>query len=82
MAGKVWNEITCPFTNFNGCTVEVWEWISNPPLYDGCDYLSMSGLKLNNVKVPLEVTEFPVSRFLFRRYPAKRALPAVLTHGR
>ena len=24
---KVWVEITYPFSNFNGCTVEVWEWI-------------------------------------------------------
>ena len=26
---KVWDEIAYPFPNFNGCTVEVWEWISN-----------------------------------------------------
>ena len=26
---KVWDEITYPFPNFNGCTIEVWEWISN-----------------------------------------------------
>ena len=26
---KVWVEITYPFPNFNGWTVEVWEWISN-----------------------------------------------------
>ena len=26
---KVWDEITYPFPNFNGVTVEVWEWISN-----------------------------------------------------
>ena len=25
----MWDEITYPFPNFNGCTVEVWEWISN-----------------------------------------------------
>ena len=25
---KVWDEITYPFPNFNGFTVEVWEWIS------------------------------------------------------
>ena len=31
---KVWDEITYPFQNFNGCIVEVWEWISNSiPLY-------------------------------------------------
>ena len=26
---KVWDEITYPFPNFSGATVEVWEWISN-----------------------------------------------------
>ena len=26
---KVWDEITYPFPNFDGCTAEVWEWISN-----------------------------------------------------
>ena len=26
---KVRDEITYPFPNFNGATVEVWEWISN-----------------------------------------------------
>ena len=29
ISGKVCDEITYPFTNFNDCTVEVWEWISN-----------------------------------------------------
>ena len=27
--GKMWGEITNPFQNFNGCTAEVYEWISN-----------------------------------------------------
>ena len=43
---------TYPFPNVNGFTAEVWEWRSNfipPTLYDGCNYLSMLGLKLNNV---------------------------------
>ena len=26
---KVWDEITYHFLNFNGCTVEVYEWVSN-----------------------------------------------------
>ena len=26
---NVWYEITYPFPNFNGCTVEIWEWLSN-----------------------------------------------------
>ena len=29
MPSKVWDEITYPFLNFNGSTVEVWEWLSN-----------------------------------------------------
>ena len=29
MLKKVWDEITYPFPNFNGFTVEVWEWVSN-----------------------------------------------------
>ena len=26
---KMWDKIIWPFPNFNGCTVEVWEWTSN-----------------------------------------------------
>ena len=26
---KVWDETTYPFPNFDGATVEVWEWIGN-----------------------------------------------------
>ena len=29
MTCKVWGKITILFLNFNGCTVEVWEWKSN-----------------------------------------------------
>ena len=29
MPSKIWDEITYPFLNFNGATVEVKEWISN-----------------------------------------------------
>ena len=29
MHNKVWDEITYPFPNFNGGTIEVWVWISN-----------------------------------------------------
>ena len=48
---KAWDDITYPFPNFNGATVEVWEWINNihPILYWACDYLSMMGLKLIHV---------------------------------
>ena len=27
MPSKVWDKITYPLPNFNGCTIEVWEWI-------------------------------------------------------
>ena len=52
MHDKVWDEITSPFPNFNGVTVEVWEWRSNfVPHFTQweCDYLSMLGLKLVRV---------------------------------
>ena len=43
---EIWDEITCPFANSNGTTIEVWEWINNfMALYWTCDYLSMLGLK-------------------------------------
>ena len=29
MFNEVWYEISYPFLNFNGATVEVYEWISN-----------------------------------------------------
>ena len=44
----MWDEIIYPFPNYKGCTVEVWEWISNLfPHFIGhmisTDYLSMLG---------------------------------------
>ena len=39
MPSKVWDEITCPFLNFNGATI----------FYNGCNYLFMLGLTLNHV---------------------------------
>ena len=29
MSSAAWGEIAYPFSNFIGCTVEVWEWICN-----------------------------------------------------
>ena len=29
MASKVWDEIDYPLPNFNGCSGDIWEWISN-----------------------------------------------------
>ena len=45
---KVRNRIMHPFSNFNGNTVEVWEWKKkiHPTLYNGYNYLSMLRLKL------------------------------------
>ena len=51
MYNKVWDKIIYPFPNCNGATVEVLEWDRwfHPTLYNGCNYLSMLGLKLNHV---------------------------------
>ena len=41
MPNEVWIEITSPFSNFNSCTAEVWELISNLILHfrmDGITY--------------------------------------------
>ena len=49
MPSKVCDEITYPYPNFNGCTVEVWEWINDfitHFIMRGCNYSSMPGLKL------------------------------------
>ena len=53
----MWDENTYSFWNFNGHTVEVWEWKNNfiplfiihPTLYDGYQYLSLLGVKLIHV---------------------------------
>ena len=46
---KVWDKIIHPFPNFNGCTVKVWEWISNVIPQFIKDYLSLLGFKLIHV---------------------------------
>ena len=46
MLSKVWDEITYTFSNLNGYTVEVFEWISN---FTPHNYLSTLGLKLTHV---------------------------------
>ena len=48
MPSKVWDQITYPFPNINGCTVEVWEWINNfiPRIIMKVINSSMLGLKL------------------------------------
>ena len=43
--------ISCPFPNFNGTTIEIWEYKTNliPAFYWASDYY-MLGLKLIHVK--------------------------------
>ena len=48
---NVCNKITYPFPNFNGCTVEVWEWISNfTPNLAGIDLLILVGITMQSSK--------------------------------
>ena len=43
---KMWEEITYPFPDFNGATVEVWEWINNfIPHFPGMWLLIHGGIK-------------------------------------
>ena len=45
---EVWDEITYPFTNFNGATVEVWEWINDFVSYStGMWLLIHAGIKID-----------------------------------
>ena len=42
LPSKVWDNITHPLPNFNSCTMDVWEWISNfITLCKGCNDSSM-----------------------------------------
>ena len=47
MPSKVWDEITYPLSNFNGYSVEVWEWVRNFYIHfnNEYDYFSMLRLK-------------------------------------
>ena len=49
MPSEVWDEITYPFPNFNGCTVEVWEQISNFYPYFMVDVITHPCLKLVHI---------------------------------
>ena len=74
MPSKVWDEITYPFPNFNGVTVEVWEWISNfIPHFIWLLLLSHAGLNLNHVSkrdpwfsmIPQTMSALPISRWQY-----------------
>ena len=44
----MWHEITYPFPNFNGSTIEVWEWISNSsPAFIGMQLQFHAGININ-----------------------------------
>ena len=43
----MWDEITHPFPNFNGVTVEVWQWISNSILIS--EHVIIAGFKVNKM---------------------------------
>ena len=45
----MWNEITYPFPNLSGATVEVWEWMINVTPHLGMLLLSLFGFKLIRV---------------------------------
>ena len=50
MPSNVWDKIVYPFPNFNGCTVEVWQWLVIFSHTLQCVYLlSMQHLTLNHV---------------------------------
>ena len=63
----MWNEITYIFPNFDGATVEVNKYFL-PALYLTCDYLSMSGLKLNHFSKGAPVQSYLVPRLLSGPY--------------
>ena len=46
MPSEVWDEITYPFLTFNGCTIDVWEWINNFFLHIKMDVISYPSLGL------------------------------------
>ena len=60
MCSEVWDEITHPFPNFNGCAVEVWEWISNfiPQSHYGCNKLSETAFHKYSINIALHEWQF------------------------
>ena len=51
IVSKVWHEITDPFPNFNGCSIEVWEWISKFISHLITDHVLQSYLEIPKVSV-------------------------------
>ena len=80
---KVWGEITYPFPNFNGATVEVWEWISNfISLYWECDFLSTLGLINVNKNGSLVLKSFVQSANTVQITNAENASNTITQHNK
>ena len=59
MYSKMWDDITYPFQNFNGITIEVWEWISDfSPRFPGMWLLIHVWIDMS-VKGTLNVKKIP-----------------------
>ena len=63
-----WNYLSFP--NFNGCTVEVWEWISYfiPTLHWACDYLCVMKLKSIHISKRASGRFYPHPSGLFNKH--------------
>ena len=47
MPRKIWDEITDPFPNVNGCAFKVWEWVSNYTQYFTMNVIAYTGYHLS-----------------------------------
>ena len=78
---KVWDDITYPFPNFNGCTVEVWERISNfIPHLTGCMITypcCRSEMLLCSVLVSRETD----SKYIWYQYSITHYFPLRMMHA-
>ena len=56
----MWDKITCPFPNFNGTTVEVWEWVSNfISHFTGHVITYHSGIKVDRSPILIKGAQIP-----------------------
>ena len=90
MPSNAWDELTYQFPKFNGCTVKVWEWISNfiPHFVMDAICLPVLGLKLNHVskrdpwydETPLEylISTFMVKSLSYTPLQRPRNNPALV----
>ena len=65
-------------SHFYGCTIELWERISNfITLYNGCNYLSILGLKLTHISKMEQTHQWG---YYNRAYPPKSILTSTRTN--